>query len=364
MVALNVPWPPDYGGAIDIFHKIRWLNKMGIKVILHAYRYGRPGSAELEKNCEAVHYYPRPSGPEYFFQRLPYIVATRNSQELILNLLKEDYPVLFEGLHTTYPLYQELLRNRVCLVRCHNIEHEYYNQLGQQERVAWKKLYFHTESIKLRSYEKVLDKALHILAISPSDHSYFSRNYQGASLIGPFHGEDELQCTPGMGHFVLYHGDLTVKENSLTALQLIRDIFSRTKAECIIAGKNPPKEIYAAAGKLPNITIIADPGLKEMDELITHAQVHVLPASLVSGIKLKLVHALFKGRHVVTNTGMVQNTGLEGLCEVAEDAEDMLDKVQRLLSVPFTRENIAERNNKMPDWYRNEYNAEQLIQLL
>ncbi len=364
MVALNVPWPSDYGGAIDIFHKLRWLNKMGIKVILHAYHYGRAGSSELDALCEAVHYYPRPSGPEYFFQRLPYIVATRNSQELILNLLKDDHPVLFEGLHTTYPLYQDLIRNRNCLVRCHNIEHEYYSQLGQQERSAWKKIYFHAESIKLRSYEKVLEKASHILAISPSDHTYFSRYCQGASLIGPFHAEDELQCAPGLGQYVLYHGDLSVKENSLTALRLIREIFSRTSAMCIIAGKNPSKEVYTAAGKLTNLKIIANPDPTEMDELIAKAQVHLLPASLISGIKLKLVHALFRGRHILTNAEMVQNTGLEGICKVAENPEDMLDKLERLLSIPFTPKNIEERKSKMPDWCRNKYNAEKLIQIL
>ncbi len=364
MVALNVPWPPDYGGAIDIFHKLRWLNKLGVKVILHAYHYGRPSSAELKELCELVHYYPRPSGPEYFFHRLPYIVATRNSQELILNLLKDNHPVLFEGLHTTYPLYHDLIKNRDCLVRCHNIEHEYYSQLGQQQKTAWKKVYFYTESIKLRSYEKVLDKAMHILAISPSDHSYFSRNYRGTSLIGPFHGEDELQCTPGMGHYILYHGDLSVKENSLTALQLIRDVFSKTKSDCIIAGKEPPKEVYAAAAKLTNLKIIANPGREEMDTLIANAQVHLLPTSIVSGIKLKLVHVLFRGRHVLTNKGMVQNTGLEGMCEVAESPENMLESLKRLLSIPFTLENMEERREKMPDSYRNEYNAEKLIQLL
>jgi len=52
IVSLNIPWPADYGGVIDIYYKIKALNECGIKIILHCFEYERPRAPELETVCE------------------------------------------------------------------------------------------------------------------------------------------------------------------------------------------------------------------------------------------------------------------------------------------------------------------------
>ena len=69
----------------------------------------------------------------------------------------------------------------------------------------------------------------------------------------------------------------------------------------VIAGKNPSKRLKALAHKNENICLVANPSLKEMDELIKKAHIHILPSFNKTGIKIKLLHALFIGRFVVTN---------------------------------------------------------------
>ena len=59
VVAFDIPYPPDYGGVIDVYYKLIALQKKGIKISLHCYEYGRQHREELTKICSEVFYYPR-----------------------------------------------------------------------------------------------------------------------------------------------------------------------------------------------------------------------------------------------------------------------------------------------------------------
>ena len=41
LISFDVPFPANYGGVIDVFYKINSLHKIGVKVILHCFQYGR-----------------------------------------------------------------------------------------------------------------------------------------------------------------------------------------------------------------------------------------------------------------------------------------------------------------------------------
>ncbi len=86
IITLNIPYPPDYGGMIDSYYRIKALNSLGIRIHLHCFQYGRLPSDELESLCETVNYYPRKSGFLHLFSSLPYIISTRQAKELLENL--------------------------------------------------------------------------------------------------------------------------------------------------------------------------------------------------------------------------------------------------------------------------------------
>src|SRR5690554_3261962 len=81
IVSFSIPWPPDYGGAMDVFYKIKALAQMGIKIHLHCFQYDREPAPELEEFCTEVHYYSRQLGLVRQFSSLPYIVKTRINEE-------------------------------------------------------------------------------------------------------------------------------------------------------------------------------------------------------------------------------------------------------------------------------------------
>ena len=126
LVSFNVPYPPDYGGVMDVFYKITSLKKQGIGVILHCFTYGRSRSRTLENECLRVYYYHRNLNLFYLIRKRPFIVLSRENKKLLENLKADNHPVIFEGLHTTAYLGEPSLEGRMTMVRTHNIEHLYY----------------------------------------------------------------------------------------------------------------------------------------------------------------------------------------------------------------------------------------------
>ena len=131
IVSLDVPYPPNYGGVIDLFYKLPALYEQGIKIHLHCFEYGRGEQPELNKYCESVRYYQRAEGHKGFSFSIPYIVASRNNTLLWDRLQQDHFPVLLEGIHCTYGLHAGLLINRRVVLRLHNVENEYYKQLSK-----------------------------------------------------------------------------------------------------------------------------------------------------------------------------------------------------------------------------------------
>ena len=88
----------------------------------------------LEQLCDKVLYYPRPRSFRYHLTRLPFIVNTRKNKALLQNLLTDNDPILFEGIHCTAWLKHPALKDRVKVVRTHNIEYQYYKTTSYSRR--------------------------------------------------------------------------------------------------------------------------------------------------------------------------------------------------------------------------------------
>lgn len=364
IISFDVPYPANYGGVIDVFYKIKALHAQGVKIHLHCFEYGRGEAKELDQYCADVKYYKRNMSKGLLLNKLPFVAATRSSEELIQNLLKDKHPILFEGLHCCASLADERLKDRIKIARTHNIEHDYYRNLQKVERSFIKKIYFAREAKKLEQFERVLQQASHIAAISPSDTNYLSSKYKNVKHITAFHPNTHVQIESAKGDFCLYHGNLEVGENNEAAIYLVREVFAQTNIPLVIAGKNPSSELVQLASRLPHISIKANIPTSEIDGLIKKAQINVLPTFQATGIKLKLLVALFSGKHCVVNTPMVANTGLEGLCSVQDSALDMRNEIDRLFVQSFDTAEIHKREAVLLKEFSNKENAEKLIVLI
>jgi Glycosyl transferases group 1 len=366
IISFDIPIPTNYGGVIDVFFKIAALKSQGVQIILHNFQYGdRKPNAILEQYCTEVYYYPRENRVWNLFSANPFIVATRNHPKLLKRLQQDNYPILFEGLHSCFYLNYFANCDRQSMLRMHNIEWQYYQNLCDLEPNYFKKIFFKMESIKLKYFEKqVLKQRLTLLTISPDDDAYFRKIHSDTQLILPFHGHECVTTGVGMGKGALFHGKLSVSDNANAALYLIENVFSKTNMAFTIAGQNPPKSLIDKAKQFKNIEIIANPDDKTMANWIQKAHIQILLSFQTAGLKLKLLNALFAGKHCIVNTPMVQNTGLEPLCHIADAPEAMLKWLSELENQPFSTTMIEKRRVILENRFANSMNAKQIVQLM
>lgn len=339
IVSFNVPWPANYGGVIDIYYRIVALAKAGIHIHLHCYTYGRTPAKELERWCDEVCYYPRETGLRHQLQRRPYIVASRCSKTLLQRLREDDYPILLEGLHSGLLLEQLKGQGRRIIVRTHNVEHDYYRSLAQAEKSLWKRFFFHTEARKLRRYESVLRLASTILAISESDAAHFrSIGCTDVRLLPPSHGHTEVVSCTGRGDYILYHGNLSVPENIRAGHYLLEQVVDRCPYQFVFAGRDPDMTLQQAATQHPNVRLIANPNDTTMHQLLRQAHINLLITNQATGVKLKLMNALYEGRHCLVNSTMVQGTSLADACTLANTPDEILQALDHLMKTDFPEE--------------------------
>ncbi len=363
IIAFDVPYPANYGGVIDVFYRVKALSEAGVKVHLHCFEYGR-GEQEILNRCHEVKYYKRDTSFGKQLSLTPFIVNSRKSEALVLDLLKDDYPILCEGLHTTAVLLDKRLRNRKVFVRAHNVEHDYYNGLAEVERCGWKRLFYHVEAWKLRRYEPVLKNAAGIFAISQKDADYFKQFYNNVTLVPGFSATDSVCSEMGRGEYVLYHGNLSVRENEDAAKWLIENVFAELDQHCIVSGLNPSDKLKKLVDTYTNVTLMANPDDAEMIDLLRQAQVNILVTNQPTGLKLKLLNALYNGRFCLVNSDMVKGTSLDTLCVVADEPKQMIAEIKRLMEEDFTEDDIEKRDAQMRQLYDNEANALKIVEAI
>lgn len=369
IVCLDVPWPADYGGAIDMLNRIMMLHKLGIGIHLHYFSYNERGTPnELNQFCDSIHVYERKTGRAGFSLNTPYIVASRQNSRLAENLGKDQHPILLEGIHCTGVLPAVDTANRNVVVRMHNDESVYYRELARAEGHLFRKFFFYNESRLLKKYTHRLPSSCTYACVSDNDIRRLREQHalSKSRFLPTFPAWQQVMGEEGVGNFCLYHGNLAVPENEKAALWLLCNVFTKIRVPFVIAGKKPSRRLQKMAHLCQHTCMVADPTGSEMDDLVRKAHINVLPCfnKYVTGIRLKLLHALYQGRHILANDPMVSGTGLESACHIGANARAFASIITQLYHRPFTEEELTLRKRLLSSTYDNEKNTRELIQWL
>lgn len=363
IVSLDIPDPPDYGGVMDIYATAAALHARGVEVILHCFEYGnRKRMTEPGKICSEVHYYPRKKG---FSFKMPYIVTSRKNEQLYQRLLEDDAPILMEGIHCSYPVFDKRFLGRKMVVRSFNIEYDYYEGLAKHTRSAFKKWYYQAESRLLKKYEQQIAQKATILTLSQADADFYTNKLGGTDThFVPvlFHGTPDAK--PGTGTYCLYHGNLSVEENEAVALWLAKEIFGGMSVPFVIAGKNPSDHLLKMVEPYPNITVKANLSEIEMHELVANAQLNVLPSINSTGVKLKILYALYHGRFCITNSAGKTGIHQSGLVAIADDPASFKQWISSRFHTNFSLEMAEERKRILDEQFSAENRVETLMKYL
>ncbi|HSU51648.1 MAG TPA: glycosyltransferase family 4 protein [Segetibacter sp.] len=358
IICLNVPYPVDYGGVFDLFYKLPALQQQGVKIHLHCFEYGRGEQTVLNQYCASVSYYKRERGLSAFSLQYPYIVSSRRNKFLLDELAKDDYPILMEGVHCTYLLNDKRFKQRKCFVRLHNVEYIYYRHLFSSATSLPKKLYFLLESQLLKRYEKKIAAKASFFSVTPKDAEVYQGLGSKAIFFPVFLPDWKVNTGEGKGSFCLYHGDLSVAENEKAATWLLQAVFNDLSLPFVVAGKNPSEKLVELIEGNQATCLIANPDENEMQDLIAKAHVNIIPSYNTTGIKLKLLNALFNGRHCLVNQETIEGTGLENACFIAATAAEFKTAIKEIYVKPFCENERALRHQILDHLFDNEKNAE------
>jgi Glycosyl transferases group 1 len=358
IITHDVPYPADFGGVVDIFYKIKALHAIGIKIHLHCFIKNRPAQNELEKYCDKVTYYNRKGFKSFSFS-LPYIVSSRKSKLLLENLLKDDYPILFEGIHSTYHLLKNHLHDRKTFLRLFNVEHIYYDHLAKYETNFLRKWYFKNEAMLLKKYEFKIANKTHILTLSIADLNIYKAEFKANNIqfLPAFLPHNFVKINTGKGLYCLYHGNLAINENENAVGWLIDNVFNTLNIPLVIAGLSPSKKLLAHARKNKYVSIVASPSEENLQLLIANAQINILPSFNNTGVKLKLLNALYNGRHCIVNKAGVEGSSLNELCIIGETPTNFIDLIKTIFNKEFTTKEMQHRSTALNKIYNNEENA-------
>lgn len=364
IVCLDCPSPPDYGGAIDMFYKIKALAETGHEVILHYFNYNPLRSPkEIQPYCKAVFSYVRKPAWRSLPLTKPHIVRSRINEELVRRLNRDNHPVLLEGLHCAGII--PLLRNKERVVlRMHNDEAAYYRHLAKTETAFLKRIYFWQESRLLHAYQLQLDKETKTACLSEADQEKLGNVYgfRHLTFLPCFLPWQQVAGQERKGSYCLYHGNLSVSENEEAALWLMGSIFSRLAVPFVIAGKGISPKLAAMAKRYPHVRLVHHPPDDEMQALVRDAHIHVLPSLNSTGVKLKLLNALFNGRHCITNRNGSSGSGIAKGIVVQNTDSGWIEAISSLMQKDFTSAEVEERQAIL-SLYNNLENARRLSAL-
>lgn len=366
IVSFDVPFPVDNGVMMDIFYTLQALHAAGIQVHLHCFDCGRGQQPDLEKYCVEVNYYSKQCGHKGFSHKLPYMVGSRSNPELLNRLSQDEHPILLEGVHVSYLLYDERFRDRKILLRVHQVAHQYLRELSKASSSPFKKLYYLHESKLMQQHESFIAGKITIVTQSQQDAAVYRQELNASSVLSlpPFLPFEDTANKEGIGCFCLYHGNLSMVQNEKAALWLLKNVFNKLKMNLVVAGKDPSPRLEQAINSHPNACLVANPSEQEMQDLISQAHIHVLPSLSSKQVQVKLLNALFNGRHLIVNEQMVTDSALAPYCHIATTAEAFQSVIVQLKHQPFDDHEIMLRRNLLEKYFDNEQNGKRLLSLI
>jgi len=364
IICFDIPYPVNYGAVFDVFYKIKSLHKAGVRIHLHCFDSDRGPQEELNRYAVEVNYYERRHGHKGFSFRLPYCVGSRIHPDLAEKLLKDDYPILMEGIHTSYLAHDARFSKRKMVIREQHLEYKTYLELIKSSWHPIKRLYFSHEGKLLKDYEQRTFRTIPVCCVSEMDKSELLLRMHARQVIRipyflPF---QQIVSNEGIGSYCLYHANLSVPENEKAAFFLLEQVFNDIPIPLVITGKNPSGRLLRAAKRSSFHCLVENPTEAEMQDMIEKAHVNILPSFEQNGVKLKLLNALFNGRHCVVNQATVEGSGLESATHIASNARAFKSILAQLYHQPFCQEEIILRKHLLEKEYNNELNANRLIQ--
>lgn len=312
-----IPYPPVFGGAIDIWERIKGLHALGHTVDLIVTDKNNPTQAQLTEmalytNC--FFYARRQNKWQQLFFKLPLQMLSRKSLSSIQ--INKTYDLVILESEFCWPItLNKTINYKKCVVRVHNIEHHYFKSLGKSARTLKEKIYYKIEALKIKQFSTLIfNKVNKLWFISKDDLKRV--NLPNKSVFIPFPINDAFispEVKPEEN--VVFMGSLFMQNNIFGLdwyLQNVHPLLIKQlpKYHFYIIGslKEDNPEIQKKYNNIPKVTFVVNtPCLKAFYQ---KASVFINPMFHGSGVKVKSVNALVNGLPLVSTAVGAEGIGL------------------------------------------------------
>lgn len=161
VICHDFPYPPNHGGRYDMLYRLISLKKLGFRIdaiFTVANEYPSPNDIkQIQEIIDTFEILKRNRSFIYLFHLIPSQAKSRDINFRIDKFSGNFYDfVLLEDFYV-YPLFEKIkykINFNSILIRIHNDNFKYFIELGRSTKKILKKIYFFSEAIKFKVYEK------------------------------------------------------------------------------------------------------------------------------------------------------------------------------------------------------------------
>lgn len=372
-ISLKPVYPKVDGGcvAIDNFLKLLeiqfgTLDHICISTPKHPFQEANY-STELSKDIQLLRHFEINTAVDPF--KLIQSLLTDNnyqtdrfySEEMNDYLLSVAQRYDYVFLESIYLLpYQEALSGaKKIIVRTHNAEHRIWASKSEASNNPLKKIVFSRLSKKLRAYElDNLNKADGLIHISNNDHDIFKLLLPNVPQVTiPLAIKKEELITPGNFDFsainIGFLGAADWQPNFDAIQNLNKIIFpailEKYENAQLFIGGHKTESIHS---RYPSVTNLGT--LKNTHELFDRIDLFLVPLTSGSGLKIKVVEAICKGKIVIGSAIAFEGLDFLPNNRIAETTEDYLKHIDTILTNQQLKEEVNKQQEALLQYFGQE----------
>jgi glycosyltransferase involved in cell wall biosynthesis len=366
------PVPPDFGGALRVYHLLRQVSKRHQVTVL---TYGTPeDAARIRKEFDLPQVRvvaptwkasSRRAGQLFstftshsFFQQS--VTDAAFERELNRLLLEQKFDVVQTEFSHLGPF--GLKTEALKVLDTHNVEYDNFRRMYESSPWGVKKLHYGLEYQKMKADElKWCGMQDVVLTTSDRDKELFGKDVSTPTFVVPngmdgeyFSPRADVEVEP---HSIVFTGMMAYVPNHDGIGWFLDEVLPLVEAKVpqvklYVVGKNPPEAISKRASE----RVVVTGTVPDVRPYVWRSSVYVVPLRMGGGTRLKVAEALAMKKPMVST-----RIGCEGIdlkdgesVLMADSPQDFADAVVRLLGDVRLRKVLAENGHKVAqqkyDW--------------